>query len=710
MLNLQTVKKIGSRLDKVLGALAVISVFCLIFITSHLAIFDLDIWLHLKSGQMIWQNRSVPQQDLFSFTLPAHPWIDHEPLFQLLSYIIYNAGQSEWLILFACYVIFFSFFILFLIARKKIRSYFEIALLLFIAATASASRFNIRPDIFSVLFFALFIYILRFYSHKNVLWLLIPLQILWVNFHGYFFLGPMLIMIFIIGEFLRKNLPVLPWDWKEEAAVSAKTYERLQAVLILSLIASLINPNGLNGALYPVSVVRGIFSGESKAFFDYIQELRPSFGARGYSWNCFYALVALCFTLLLINFKKLKIVDVLLALVFVVFAIAQRNIVFFVFSAVVVIAIYSLPAWEFLKEKFKFKDIKKGAFYYLVRNALAILFIVWIWGKVDNIAIETYYDFETNRYVSLHSGINEKHYPKKAVEFLLANDLKAPIFNDFNSGAYLVGNAFPQRKVFIDGRTEFYGHEFFSLYLDAMRKGGDAFKKAQERYDLKGAILTDTSTDFPYLVKTLYSDPQWKLVFLDESAAVFLKQDKATKDLIARTKIDLSKYTAPKPDLKAIGIRRVYPWPYIKRSSFFELIGEDAAAGSEAQEALNIMPNCAEAFQILGRISLRKGSLQEAFINLRKAAVLMPKNSGILTDLGEALIKSKDYASAEKALIAVNKLNKKYAPAYYQLSLLCIDTGRIPEAKKALQKAKFYSRDDFELSLKIEQREAELNK
>jgi tetratricopeptide (TPR) repeat protein len=122
------------------------------------------------------------------------------------------------------------------------------------------------------------------------------------------------------------------------------------------------------------------------------------------------------------------------------------------------------------------------------------------------------------------------------------------------------------------------------------------------------------------------------------------------------------------------------------------------------------MPNCAEAFQILGRISLRKGSLQEAFINLRKAAVLMPKNSGILTDLGEALIKSKDYASAEKALTAVNKLNKKYAPAYYQLSLLCIDTGRIPEAKKALQKAKFYSRDDFELSLKIEQREAELNK
>ena len=693
------------RLDKVLGALAVVSVFCLIFIMSHLAVFDLDIWLHLKSGEVIWQNKAVPQFDTFSFTFPGRPWIDHEPLFQLLSYIIYRFGQAEWLILFSCYIIFSAFFVLFLSARKRIKSYFEIALLIFAAATASSSRFNIRPDIFSVLFFAVFLYILRFYLHKNAIWLLVPLQVLWVNFHGYFFLGPLLIFIFIAGEFIRRRSPALPWEWGDESALSAKAYERLESVFILSLAACLVNPAGLSGALYPVSVLKDVFSGKAKAFFDYIQELRPTFGARGYSWSYFYALALLCFFSLLVNFRKLRIADILLAAVFVLFAQAQRNIVFFVFSAFMIIVVYGIPALEILKAKFKFKDIKKGALYYLVRSALAAVFIIWIWGKIDAISTDTYYDFDNGRAVSYHLGINEKHYPKKAVEFLLKNGPDTAIFNDFNSGAYLIGKAFPQRKVFIDGRTEFYGHEFFRLYLDAMRKGGSAFKELEEKYDLKGAILTDTSTDFPYLAKSLYSNPQWKLVFLDESAAVFLKKDKATEDLISRSRIGLHKYAAPAADLKVLGIRRIYPLPYIKRAKFFDRVGEDAAAVSEAQEALRIMPNCAEAYQILGRAALRKDSLQEAFENLRKAALLMPKNPEIMTDLGEVLIKLEDYKAAEKALVGVNKFNRKYAPTYYRLSQVYAKTGRMTDAKKALEKAKIYGRDDFELSQKIKEEE-----
>ena len=39
-------------------------------------------------------------------------------------------------------------------------------------------------------------------------------------------------------------------------------------------------------------------------------------------------------------------------------------------------------------------------------------------------------------------------------DFLVANKVKGNFFNDFNSGAYLVGRCSPNIKVFIDGRTE----------------------------------------------------------------------------------------------------------------------------------------------------------------------------------------------------------------------------------------------------------------
>jgi len=686
MINFQDAKRIGFRLDKLLGALAVISVFCLIFIMSHLAIFDLDIWLHLKSGELIWQNRAVPLHDVFSFTLPGRPWVDHEPLFQLLTYLIYNFAHAEGLILFSCYALFFAFFILFLVARKKILNYFEIALLLFLAVSASSSRFNIRPDIFSVLFFAFFLYLLRFYPNKKIIWFLIPAQVLWVNFHGYFFLGPLLILIF-------RRLSRQGW-----------------LLFIASLAACLINPNGLRGALYPAFVLKEALTGRASIFFEYIQELRPTFGPHNFSWNYFYWFVFLCFALLAVNFKKIKLADAVLALVFFLFALTQRNIMFFVFAAFTIIVIYGAPILNFLEKRLKGREAWRVAAYYFVRNALTAIFIFWIWCRIDSISLGSYYDFNAGKFESYYTGINEKRYPKKAVEFILDNDIRVNFFNDFNSGAYLIGMAYPQKRVFIDGRTEFYGPEFFKGYMEAMKGDGPSFKAIEEKYDINAAIFSGSSTDFPALARSLYLDPQWRLVFFDEAGVVFLKKIAANKGLIDKYGINLSKYSVPPADLKPLGIRHIYPLPYIKRAKFLDLLREDAAAQSEAREALRIMPDCAEAFHILGRVALRKGLAQDAFENLRKGALLMPRNADILTDLGESLIALKEYKRAEQALILANKLKKKNATTCYQLGSLYAATNRVKEARKFLIEAKLYNPQDVELSQRITQKEKELNK
>ncbi len=76
-----------------------------------------------------------------------------------------------------------------------------------------ASREEIRPEVFSYLFIALFLWLLWRYKENIIscgwLYLLPVLEILWINLHIYFFFGFFLIMFFLFTEILtKKNLEV----------------------------------------------------------------------------------------------------------------------------------------------------------------------------------------------------------------------------------------------------------------------------------------------------------------------------------------------------------------------------------------------------------------------------------------------------------------------------------------------------------------------
>jgi len=45
---------------------------------------DPDFWWHLRTGYWMIQNRRLPSQDLYTYTVSSHPWIDHEYLAEIL--------------------------------------------------------------------------------------------------------------------------------------------------------------------------------------------------------------------------------------------------------------------------------------------------------------------------------------------------------------------------------------------------------------------------------------------------------------------------------------------------------------------------------------------------------------------------------------------------------------------------------------------------
>lgn len=653
-----TLKNFLSKLYNLLGIGMLVSVFCLIFVASHRAIFDLDIWLHLKAGEFILQNKIIPTQDIFSFTVLGKPWVDHEWFFQALTYLIYSRWQIDGLIFLECVLIISSFLVLFIMGYKVLKSYLEVGVFILLVTYASLSRFNIRPDMFSLFFFALFLYILRFRIDKKIIWLILPIQFLWVNIHGYFFLGPLLVFFFIVAEFLRRKLKFLPKQWKEEFALSDAVYQRLKILFFLSVLISFFNPQGFKGALYPLYILKEVLFGKSAVFFKHIQELQPTISMTKSVGYHYYIIIVICLVSMAVNLRSLKIIDLLLFPIFFLFSLKVRNIAFFSFVGYTVIISYVGSAINKVSAGLKAETRFRQALYFWVKFALLITLIVWLWLRINSIINNSYYyDFDNYKLKSILFGIDERHYPKGAVDFILEHKIPGQMFNDFNSGAYLIGRGYPERKVFIDGRTELHGAEFFRQYQSLMEGDVSMFKQVMEKYNLSAILLSTTSTHPPEIITHIYKSPEWQLVFFDDTGIVFLKDIPPNQGLIQKYKIDLNKYKVAAVDLKAIGLRNVYPSAYIKRASLFSLLGEYDLVILEAKEALRVMPNCFEAYRLLGKAYLGKKLYPEALENLRIAALLSPRDTEVLIDLANCLEELKDPQSALNVFKRALKIN-----------------------------------------------------
>ena len=84
---------LGRRLQLAFSFLTMLT-FLLVtlqFVMTRGSIADPDIWWHLRNAEYLFQNHQLPRQDLFSFTVPGVPWINHEWLAEVPYYLAWRA-------------------------------------------------------------------------------------------------------------------------------------------------------------------------------------------------------------------------------------------------------------------------------------------------------------------------------------------------------------------------------------------------------------------------------------------------------------------------------------------------------------------------------------------------------------------------------------------------------------------------------------------
>jgi len=116
----------------------------------------------------------------------------------------------------------------------------------------------------------------------------------------------------------------------------------------------------------------------------------------------------------------------------------------------------------------------------------------------------------------MQAHFDAKRFPVAAVNAIQQRGIREPIFSEDYWGGYLIYRLYPQNRVFVDDRHDFYGDVFLKRYLKIIHVE-PGWEAALKEINPNYVLLTKDST----LTNILKEVPQWKVVYEDETATLF---------------------------------------------------------------------------------------------------------------------------------------------------------------------------------------------
>ena len=480
---------------------------------------DSDLGRHLKNGEIILSTGTIPSTNLFSYTHPDVPFVNHHWGAGVVYSVVHQWFGFEGLRILNMILQFASVGLWFGLAWRWTRC--ELAVLAAILAEPLiGGRCEVRPEFFSTLFLALFFVLLWQYRQGQMsgrwLWILPVLEALWVNLHIFFPFGPILIGIFLLEELF----PSL----RGAAVRQGSRLKLLLGVWLSCGIAMLINPWGLEGAAYPFMIFQnyGFEIRENLPTFRHVTDF-----PEGLHFAFVFGLIAAgALVTAMAPERRDRCLPVLL--VTVIFGVLAwrywRGIAVFGY-----VAVGALPLLWDRPNVLRFVDAMRKPVAVLVLCGVAVLAFAirpqpWMYRDKPGLGLE-----EGN----LNGAV-----------FLRENKIRGPIFNTFNVGNYLIYGLYPDERVFVDGRPEAYPASFFQEGLIAIQSmdNEEPWQAMLRKYDFNVVVLhTNEVAGIPgYAVffARRCRDPLWAPVFLDSRLVILLRRTPANKAVIDRFQVD----------------------------------------------------------------------------------------------------------------------------------------------------------------------------
>jgi hypothetical protein len=459
-----------------------------IFQISVKQIGDPDIWWHLRNAAYLLQQHSFPAIDMYSFGATGSPWLNFEWLSELPFFLSFKAmGQRGMLLLFFVLLVLIYAGVYYRSCRAGADCKNATLTTLLAVALATVS-IGPRTLLFGWLCMVTLLIVLDHFQRTGQgQWFLPPLFALWINLHGSWVFGVIVLVIFIASGLVEGE-----WALVVARKWTPNELKKLLLASAISLAALFVNPFGYKLLLYPLDLVF-----RQASAVKYVQEWHSvdfSTGRGKLAMLVFFGLLVAT----LFSRRKWKLDEVLLMAFALWAGFSHVRLLFFtglIVAPILAPRLQLFPPYE--------RELDKP----------------WL-NAVIMAAVVGWVIFAFPSAVNLQEQINEQ-FPVAALQFMKDHDLTGRIFNQYGWGGYMEWNT-PASKPFIDGRADIFVYNgTLAEYASAVTL--QAPFKVLDKYNFDYVLLPP---DEP-LAYLLTHSSAWHPIYSDQVAVLLQRNPPA---------------------------------------------------------------------------------------------------------------------------------------------------------------------------------------
>ncbi len=666
------------------------------FLAGFHTVFDLDMGWHLATGRYVVQHHVVPSTDILSYTSHGAQWI-YPPFAGVLLYGIFSAfgyGGLSWFCALALMTM-----VACLLRSPSRRESGVAAALAIMAVPALALRVTPRADLFTNLFFAVFLAQVWSFHGSNAavscspvepvsvppraylahvdgtaallrgrarLWILPLVMLFWVNFHPGFVAGLGVLLAYLLIEGLELLFPR-----RKRAAL-----ERLKQAwppLAATLAATLFNPYGLRifkaslllaglqrSSLPSIGPTVGELTAVPLSFASFAQALDWRNPASSYWWLALAAVIAIILALWRWRFGA----AILMATALYVSIQHLRYISLF---ACIVVVVGSTILTEAVQDRTRGSTKGAAKRFGLLRLlpviAACALCLLTCVRMVDLASNRSYLGSDAE---VLFGGGESWWFPERAAAFIQREHLPGNIFQLYNLGGFTAWRLGPVYGDFIDGRNVSQGvwaeqQELLSFPLDS-----PVWKAESDRRGIN--ILFFSLARFYGLgdqnLLSLCQSQLWRPVYMDEVSIVLLRNRRENRPWIDKYEVNCQTLDFVPPARASRGELSNF---YANAGAILLVLGRS----NEAQEVLNhavaISPENPSIHLALARLYDARQQLADAEREFKIALSLKRNDASFWDNLGRFYYSHGRYADARPYLLTATQLSTIPISEYTEL-------------------------------------------
>jgi len=498
------------------GGYCLLIILFLLVNNSPRLLIDSDTGWHIRAGELILETHAVPQRDPFSHTMAGRDWFAWEWLADLVMATLHRHWGLAGVVSGAILVLLVSYDALYRMMIWRGADAIVAFTVTIFAAVSGVVHWLARPHVISIVLMAVWYAVVEdFRRNRSGRIYFLPLLIaLWANLHGAFVATFPVLAIYAAGEWAEfaargewrpaKWLGVLR-VYVVVGALSAvaalatpyglRLYGHLWRYLtdakLLSTINEFQSPNfhSLDGMLIEILLLMGVIAGVNAV-------RRRRFVEAG--------LLVLWGHMTLRSERHVTLAVVMLAPI-----IAEQ------FSALVSegadratagmnkVTRAVRAARDWYREMMRIDRQLNGAF------ASGAVFVFVMSMTVSGLAGKL-----------APSQFNPNRFPAAAADFILRTKPEGKMYSSDQFGGYLIYRLYPQFKVFVDGRSDFYRQGSVLDDFDRIATIKPQWSELLDKYDIQWMTLR---RDEPLALIALTSG-RWQSVYEDSVAQILIRK------------------------------------------------------------------------------------------------------------------------------------------------------------------------------------------